>query len=151
MSAFPQRIYQPSVKDVVAQLAPARVSRNLEQTVAAVTVEQTLFNVPNDMVFLLRQFHLVASGGGAQTVVALGGRIQDSTTAVTGRVGRERPGDKGLAAAPAELNYNWSGEMVLMPAEVLISSCDFSAGAAGNFVRSAFNGILIPRGNWQLA
>jgi len=151
VSAFPERLWQPSVKDAVSQLAPVRVCRVASSAVAAAAIDLAIFTVPRDFVMLLRAVFLQLSAGAAQTVTAGATRFEDPGAVVIGRLEGRQFSDGGLAAAPVNMNVNWTGEALVMPGEVIICNGVFSAGGAANTVIASVHGILVPRGNWQIS
>jgi hypothetical protein len=150
VSGFPNSIYRPSGKDLLAQYSPQRVARGIDTLLAAASPTLALYTVPNDQVLLLSHVSITCIGGGAQTVNGASVSLFDAASNTITRILNRRFSDQGLAAQPAQLDAEWSGEQVCMPGEIVFYQGDFSAGVAANTLRSALSGILVPRGNWQL-
>ena len=153
MSAFPQRIWEPSFKDTHAQLAPQRVLRRSTTGAAASSVSFTFpFSVPVDQIFFLR--HVLASPdpGAAQVLQLLDVFVTDANAPGFGSILcallQGNPPAPIVAGFPTSLS--WQGEIALLSTDALFVSAVFDAGVAVNNLNASISGYMVPRGNWQL-
>lgn len=148
MSAFVERIWQPSAKDVAAQLAPQSLLKRA--TVSGASSPQqadlsSIFAIPPDFVLILGQVSLLATAGAAQTATALEIDVIDLTASAAIATLAFVNAATQVAFDSKEL----AGCVVLNHQQTIRGTVIYSAAANPNTTRLSVNGILIPRGNWQ--
>lgn len=148
---IPDRLWQPSPKDVQAQFAPVRVSRRVSLTQAAAVLSATVYTVPGDLVLIITAFVIQGAAGAGQSPVLVRLATVDTGGSTLATIASWGPGSSaGTGGVAGRLDGVWSGQAVCMPGELVQAEADFDAGVAANVLGVGFYGVILPRGNWQL-
>jgi hypothetical protein len=114
-------------------------------SVAAAILTANVIEVPLDEVFCLQSVNLQGVPGGAQVCEFMRIAIVDQAGSTVATIA-----SWVNDLATARIDNHWSGEIWMMPREILQLECDFDAGAVANVLGAGVLGITVPRGNWQI-
>lgn len=142
-------LYELAPKDIATGAAPQRWVRRLVVTSAAVTHQfRPLQGIPRDRVALVTFVQLDARGGAAQPPRTWSVQVEDEANNALVEPFRDNYAGADLLVTKV---HNFTGPVIVMPLESLVCEVTYSAGAAANTTVFNIGGIIIPRGNWQLA
>lgn len=148
MSAFPQIVWRPSPKDVVAEYAPRialfRVLASLANVV--VTANSPADMIPADQVLILRHAQAFADPGAGQVLQNVSINITQNAAVVCQLAAAS---NLTPVAAGQGSGLGWQGELVLTNTEALNAIAQFDLGGAANTCNLSLGGYFVPRGNWQ--
>lgn len=158
---FPDRLWQPTAKDLQAQFAPesffirselltelANQSTVIEAGIRPAAAGVIPGITDQDHVVILTHVHGLASGTGGQTATQVAIRVEDLNS---GAVYAQLAFNNNDNTPGAIITTSWQGELVLMPGiDRMVCQAFFSAGVANNATTFDAAGFIIPRGNWQI-
>lgn len=144
MPHFPEQLYQLSQRDLqVTWLDPA-IFQNID-ILAAVSVNTTLFTVPEGRVLLLQSVSAIADPGAAQSCRSVSISLLQPVSATLFPLARET----FAVAADQDRVANWSGSIMVPPGYGINALATFDAAVAANSIRGDMVGLLIPLANVQ--
>jgi hypothetical protein len=142
-------LYELAPKDIATGAAPQRWARRLVVTSAAVTHQfRPLLGIPRDRVALVTAFTIDARGGAAQPPRTYSVQLEDETLNALVEPYRDYYAGSDLLRS---VNHNFSIPAIVMPLESVVMEATYSAGAVNNTTVFNIIGMIVPRGNWQLA
>lgn len=146
----PEITYQFSaLKDVAGSLISIILRRGDTSSASAI-VNEALFVVPNDKIFILTAASVQAIPGATQTAQLATLRIVEEGAVITGAgYTFARAPVVENAVADTQIALTWSGEVWVSPGEQVVVRGVFDAGVAANRVVSSIAGVTVPRGNVQ--
>jgi hypothetical protein len=141
-----ERIYQPTLKDVVSGIRQQRYYAQVSGVPAAATTITIDFPVvPPDTARFITNFAWLNSPGAAQFTEACSAFV-NLNGVITGPVVYTMPRTRTVAAVSA---CNELVDILLLPGEALRMLVLFNAGAANNSFTGFVHGYDIPRANMQ--